>query len=38
MSKQASLKICVLCAGVYTTYPLTKSKNCCPKCKGLLVP
>ena len=38
MTMHATLKICVLCAGVYTIYPLTKSKNCGPKCKKLWVP
>ena len=38
MSKQSSLKICVLCGGVFTIQPFANPKDRCPKCKDLLVP
>jgi len=38
MTSLTSLKICVLCGGIYSIYAMTKQKNSCPKCKGLLVP
>jgi len=38
MTSLTSMKICVLCGGIFSIYAMTKQKNSCPKCKGLLVP
>ena len=33
-----SLKVCLHCGNVYSVTPMTKSKDVCPKCKGVLAP
>ena len=33
-----ALRKCILCGGIYSIYPMTRPKDRCPKCMGLLVP
>ncbi len=38
MTSLTSVEVCILCGETFTIYAMTKNKQSCPKCQGLLVP